>query len=138
MRKTPASTVSQSSCIMIFNSLTKHIGDMLAAFCKALEMTGTASKLKRFVLVTGAKHYGVHLGRVKIPMEETDPRYVLIALSNSELCNAYTFLECLSRLSPLTSTTANRTSCMISVRRTMSNGTSPSLVKSLGSREETL
>lgn len=49
---------------------------MLNAFCKALEITGRASSIKRFVLVTGAKNYGVHLGRVKIPMQETDPWYV--------------------------------------------------------------
>ncbi|SCO76943.1 related to wound-inducible protein AWI 31 [Fusarium oxysporum] len=53
---------------------TRVNGDMLSAFCKALELTGAASKIKRFVLVTGAKNYGVHLGRVKIPMQETDPR----------------------------------------------------------------
>ncbi|RSL48022.1 hypothetical protein CEP54_013103 [Fusarium duplospermum] len=39
----------------------------------ALEITGRASSIKRFVLVTGAKNYGVHLGRVKILMQETDP-----------------------------------------------------------------
>ncbi|KAM5352941.1 hypothetical protein ACJ41O_005663 [Fusarium nematophilum] len=52
---------------------TRVNGNMLATFCKALEIAGRASKLKRFVLVTGAKNYGVHLGRVKIPMQETDP-----------------------------------------------------------------
>ncbi|KXH59137.1 hypothetical protein CSAL01_12915 [Colletotrichum salicis] len=52
---------------------TRVNGDMLAAFCKALEINGCATKIKRFILVTGAKNYGVHLGRVKIPMEETDP-----------------------------------------------------------------
>ncbi|KAI8675660.1 Epimerase domain-containing protein [Fusarium keratoplasticum] len=52
---------------------TRVNGDMLNAFCKALEITGRASSIKRFVLVTGAKNYGVHLGRVKIPMQETDP-----------------------------------------------------------------
>ncbi|RTE75592.1 hypothetical protein BHE90_009948 [Fusarium euwallaceae] len=52
--------------------------DMLNAFCKALEITGRASSIKRFVLVTGAKNYGVHLGRVKLPMQETDPWYRIL------------------------------------------------------------
>lgn len=46
---------------------------MLAAFCHALELNGSATKIKRFVLVAGAKQYGVHLGQVKIPMQEDDP-----------------------------------------------------------------
>lgn len=49
---------------------------MLANFCKALEINGAHTKVKRFILVTGAKNYGVHLGAVKIPMQETDPWYV--------------------------------------------------------------
>ncbi|KAJ2990136.1 hypothetical protein NUW58_g3104 [Xylaria curta] len=48
-------------------------GDMLDAFCKALEINGHAAGIKRFVLVTGAKNYGVYFGEVKIPMEEDDP-----------------------------------------------------------------
>ena len=47
-------------------------GDMLQNFLAALEKTGVASTLRRIVLVTGAKHYGVHLGPVKNPVEETD------------------------------------------------------------------
>lgn len=50
-------------------------GDMLAAFCKALEIDGLASRIKRFVLICGAKQYGVALGRTKIPMIEEDPWY---------------------------------------------------------------
>lgn len=46
---------------------------MLAAFCKALEINGHASSVKRFVLVCGAKQYGVALGRTKVPMIEEDP-----------------------------------------------------------------
>ena len=45
---------------------------MLQNFLAALEKTGVAGTLKRIVLVTGAKHYGVHLGPVKNPVEETD------------------------------------------------------------------
>ena len=35
-----------------------------------------APHLKRVVLVTGTKYYGVHLGPVKTPMRETDPRHL--------------------------------------------------------------
>lgn len=48
-------------------------GDMLESFLNALEYTDAAAKLKRIVLVTGAKQYGVHLGPVKNPMMESDP-----------------------------------------------------------------
>ncbi|KAL2756650.1 hypothetical protein ACRALDRAFT_1062360 [Sodiomyces alcalophilus JCM 7366] len=48
-------------------------GDMLQNFLDALETTGAASSLKRIVLVTGCKQYGVHLGPPKNPMLETDP-----------------------------------------------------------------
>lgn len=46
---------------------------MLSNFLKALELNNTVPTLKRIILVCGAKQYGVHLGRVKTPMEETDP-----------------------------------------------------------------
>lgn len=46
---------------------------MLENFLAALEITGAVKDLKRVVLVTGAKQYGVHLGEVKTPMVETDP-----------------------------------------------------------------
>jgi len=48
-------------------------GDMLQNFLHALEITGAISKIKRIVLVTGCKQYGVHLGQPKNPMLETDP-----------------------------------------------------------------
>jgi nucleoside-diphosphate-sugar epimerase len=35
-----------------------------------------APHLKRVVLVTGTKYYGVHLGPLKTPMRETDPRHM--------------------------------------------------------------
>jgi nucleoside-diphosphate-sugar epimerase len=35
-----------------------------------------ARHLKRVVLVTGTKYYGVHLGPLKTPMRETDPRHM--------------------------------------------------------------
>ncbi|KAL9103957.1 MAG: hypothetical protein Q9163_001063 [Psora crenata] len=48
-------------------------GAMLENFLDALEFTGASQKLKRVVLTTGAKQYGVHLGQPKQPMEESDP-----------------------------------------------------------------
>lgn len=46
---------------------------MLDNFLKALEITGAVGKVKRILLVTGCKQYGVHLGQAKNPMLETDP-----------------------------------------------------------------
>lgn len=46
---------------------------MLQNFLEALTITGAQKKLKRVLLTTGAKHYGVHLGPVKCPMVESDP-----------------------------------------------------------------
>jgi nucleoside-diphosphate-sugar epimerase len=46
---------------------------MLENFLKALEITGAVKELKRIVLITGAKQYGVHLGCPKNPMSESDP-----------------------------------------------------------------
>ena len=48
-------------------------GAMLKNFLEALELTGAAKTLKRVILTTGAKQYGVHLGCPKQPMEESDP-----------------------------------------------------------------
>ncbi|KAF9869944.1 nad dependent epimerase dehydratase family protein [Colletotrichum karsti] len=48
-------------------------GDMLQNFLSALSQTGASQSIKRILLVTGAKQYGVHLGAVKNPMEESDP-----------------------------------------------------------------
>lgn len=44
------------------------IGNLLEALVEA------AIKPKRFLLQTGAKDYGVHLGLIKVPQEESDPR----------------------------------------------------------------
>jgi len=46
---------------------------MLENFLQALEITAAVKTLKRIVLVTGCKQYGVHLGQVKNPMLESDP-----------------------------------------------------------------
>ncbi|KAI9756105.1 MAG: hypothetical protein M4579_003992 [Chaenotheca gracillima] len=50
-------------------------GAMLQNFLDALTITGADKKMKRLILTTGAKQYGVHLGPPKNPMEETDPRF---------------------------------------------------------------
>ncbi|KAK7887374.1 hypothetical protein LTR67_009794 [Exophiala xenobiotica] len=49
-------------------------GAMLQNFIDALHKTGAIKTLKRFILVNGLKQWGVHLGRVKQPMHESDPR----------------------------------------------------------------
>ena len=54
--------------------LTLILGAMLSNFLDALDLTGVSKKLKRVILVTGAKQYGLHLGRPKNPMIESDPR----------------------------------------------------------------
>jgi nucleoside-diphosphate-sugar epimerase len=48
-------------------------GTMLSNFFSALEKTGAIDDVKRIILVTGAKQYGVHLGMPKQPMQESDP-----------------------------------------------------------------
>ena len=47
--------------------------DMLVNSVTAIDRT--SPHLKRVVLVTGTKYYGVHLGPLKTPMRETDPRH---------------------------------------------------------------
>lgn len=46
---------------------------MLQASLDALHKSGIDEELKRFLLVTDAKQYEVHLGPVKNPMLESDP-----------------------------------------------------------------
>ena len=48
-------------------------GAMLSNFLDALVSTGAIQTVKRIILVTGAKQYGVHLGIPKQPMQESDP-----------------------------------------------------------------
>ncbi|KAF2869075.1 hypothetical protein BDV95DRAFT_630233 [Massariosphaeria phaeospora] len=48
-------------------------GALLSNFLEALAKTGAVQDVKRIVLVTGAKQYGVHLGTPKNPMLEDDP-----------------------------------------------------------------
>ena len=56
-----------------FASNTGPNRDMLVNSVTAI--TRVAPRLKRVVLVTGTKYYGVHLGPLKTPMRETDPRH---------------------------------------------------------------
>jgi hypothetical protein len=51
---------------------TKVNGAMLENFLEALKITGASKTIKRIILTTGAKQYGVHLGVPKMPMEESD------------------------------------------------------------------
>jgi nucleoside-diphosphate-sugar epimerase len=55
-----------------FASNTGPNREMLVNSVTAIERA--ARYLKRVVLVTGTKYYGVHLGPLKTPMRETDPR----------------------------------------------------------------
>ena len=48
--------------------------DMLVNSVTAIDRV--AKSLQRVVLVTGTKYYGVHLGPLKTPMRETDPRHM--------------------------------------------------------------
>ena len=48
--------------------------DMLVNSIATLDRV--SPNLKRVVLVTGTKYYGVHLGPVKTPMRESDPRHM--------------------------------------------------------------
>ncbi|KAK2781654.1 hypothetical protein FQN53_000445 [Emmonsiellopsis sp. PD_33] len=50
----------------------KAIGALLSNFLGALKFASI--KPKRFMLQTGAKHYGLHLGTTKTPQAESDPR----------------------------------------------------------------
>ena len=56
-----------------FASNTGPNRDMLVNSVTAIACA--APHLKRVVLVTGTKYYGVHLGPLKTPMRETDPRH---------------------------------------------------------------
>ena len=57
-----------------FASNTSPNREMLINSVTAI--TRAAPRLKRVVLVTGTKYYGVHLGPLKTPMRETDPRHM--------------------------------------------------------------
>ena len=51
---------------------TKVNGAMLENFLEALKLSGASKSVKRIILTTGAKQYGVHFGIPKQPMEESD------------------------------------------------------------------
>ncbi|KAK5137858.1 hypothetical protein LTR08_006627 [Meristemomyces frigidus] len=48
---------------------------LVSNFVEALKLANV--KPKRFMLQTGAKNYGIHLGPTKVPQEESDPRITL-------------------------------------------------------------
>ncbi|KAF2013005.1 NAD dependent epimerase/dehydratase family protein [Aaosphaeria arxii CBS 175.79] len=52
---------------------TRINGEMLENFLESFVINRKERRLKRIVLVCGLKHYGVHLGNPKQPMEEDDP-----------------------------------------------------------------
>jgi len=55
--------------------LVRVNGTLLSNFLQALTITGITPK--RFLLQTGAKNYGVHIGRARAPALESDPRPTL-------------------------------------------------------------
>jgi nucleoside-diphosphate-sugar epimerase len=57
-----------------FTSNTGPNREMLVNSVTAIDRA--APSLRRVVLVTGTKYYGVHLGPLKTPMRETDPRHM--------------------------------------------------------------
>jgi nucleoside-diphosphate-sugar epimerase len=59
------------------SNFASHIAPNRDMLVNAVEAIDRASRwLERVVLVTGAKYYGVHLGPLKTPMRETDPRHM--------------------------------------------------------------
>lgn len=76
-RKTPNKKIGTSTVGSISKQSTVRTDiskrAMLKNFLDALEITGAIQKLKRVILTTGSKQYGVHLGPPKQPMEESDP-----------------------------------------------------------------
>ena len=57
-----------------FASNTVPNREMLVNSVSAIN--NAAPHLKQVLLVTGTKYYGVHLGPLKTPMRETDPRHI--------------------------------------------------------------
>ncbi|KAL4886793.1 hypothetical protein BJY04DRAFT_41999 [Aspergillus karnatakaensis] len=53
--------------------LTRINARLLSNFLAALEISGAIKTLKRLILTCGFKHYGVHLGNCKQPLQEADP-----------------------------------------------------------------
>ena len=47
-------------------------GAMLANFLDTLEITGASRKIKRVIVTSGAKQYGIHLGAPQILIEDSD------------------------------------------------------------------
>lgn len=64
---------------------------LLSNFVEAIKLADITPK--RFMLQTGAKNYGVHLGPTRVPQEETDPRVELepnFYYPQEDIVSAYT------------------------------------------------
>ncbi|KAK3066566.1 hypothetical protein LTR53_017034 [Teratosphaeriaceae sp. CCFEE 6253] len=57
------------------DELVRVNSSLLSNFLEGMKIAGITPR--RFMLQTGAKNYGVHLGPTKLPQEETDPRVTL-------------------------------------------------------------
>jgi len=54
------------------------LGAMLSSYLAALAKTGAIKKVKRIILTTGVKQYGLHLGAIKNPMQDSDPESLVL------------------------------------------------------------
>lgn len=66
----PTTTVA-SACV---SNLIDSEVSLLSNFLTALKISNLIPK--RFLLQTGAKHYGIHIGPTFTPMQELDPRFL--------------------------------------------------------------
>jgi nucleoside-diphosphate-sugar epimerase len=58
------------------SNFAANVGPNRAMLVNAVSaLAETAPHLKRVVLITGTKYYGVHLGPLQVPMRESDPRH---------------------------------------------------------------
>ena len=63
--------------LALIDQLRLSLSDGLNVLANAVKVIAeTSTGLQRVVLVTGTKYYGVHLGPVKTPMREADPRHM--------------------------------------------------------------
>jgi len=95
------------------------LGAMLSSYLAALAKTGAIKKVKRIILTTGVKQYGLHLGAIKNPMQDSDP-------------------ESLVLIGPRTSTTICKTSSKPKQRRRAGIGLSHTPMMSWGLPKTTL
>lgn len=76
MSSTNPASVCKFSLHNYTKTVIKKIGTSTAQcspnFLDAFDITGASKKIKRVILTTGTKQYGVHLGCLKQPMEDWD------------------------------------------------------------------